>query len=281
MIVGNVIQLKTRINNKMIGGWIGRIEDYPHVASFIMIDHESDSKSVNYKLFCGGTIINKFWILTAGHCVNGFIYNYEKKIRIIFGQEVFYTDRIENNQTREIAEIILHDNYTRKIYFNTVFNFNDIALVRIKEEINFSSVAKPMDLIEEGEMIESRYSIITGVERFDDRSILVANNVLILDKDKCRSMSQKMTEKHICGTWKINDTACFGDSGSGLFSLRESGKRFLIGVVSYGNPVDRNTEKNKCSRKQIYIYYSAVSYYSKWIKKTIKSSQMMKLKIFN
>lgn len=56
---------------KIIGGSDASIEEFPWQVSLQRITLGSLIPVPEWKHLCGGSIINRFWILTAAHCVEG------------------------------------------------------------------------------------------------------------------------------------------------------------------------------------------------------------------
>lgn len=94
----------------IVGGQPAQISDYPWQVSL--------QTSAN-RHFCGGSVINSTWILTAAHCVQG---TATSDIRVYAGA----TDQTRpGGQYAQAAQIIVHPN------FNPSTMDNDIAVLRL------------------------------------------------------------------------------------------------------------------------------------------------------
>lgn len=100
----------------ILGGEDADIEEFPYMCSLYVSD-----------FYCGCTIINEKWILTAAHCD-------ARTMR--YGS----ANRVSNEAIRvNINRCIRHPDYTS-------FYHNDIMLCETVEKIEFSSKAQPVKL---------------------------------------------------------------------------------------------------------------------------------------
>ena len=86
---------------RIVGGSDAATGEFPWQAIITLAD---DTKNILDKNFCGGSIINEEWVLTAGHCVDGES-NITLKVR--FG--------VHNMSLEETDEAIA---YVEKVRFN-------------------------------------------------------------------------------------------------------------------------------------------------------------------
>ncbi|VVD04224.1 unnamed protein product, partial [Leptidea sinapis] len=61
------LQGLTEGTNKIVGGYETTAEDFPYQA-YVLV------KSGRYTTYCGGSIINEEYVLTAAHCVDRFVF---------------------------------------------------------------------------------------------------------------------------------------------------------------------------------------------------------------
>ncbi|NXH93089.1 FA10 factor, partial [Edolisoma coerulescens] len=76
--------------------------------------------------FCGGTILNEYFILTAAHCINQ-----SKEIKVVVG-EVDREKKEQSETMHTVDKILVHSKFVAETYDN------DIALLKLKEPVRFS-----------------------------------------------------------------------------------------------------------------------------------------------
>ncbi|NWW57766.1 FA10 factor, partial [Ifrita kowaldi] len=76
--------------------------------------------------FCGGTILNENFILTAAHCINQ-----SKEIKVVVG-EVDREKKEQSETIHNVDKILVHSKFVAETYDN------DIALLKLKEPVRFS-----------------------------------------------------------------------------------------------------------------------------------------------
>ncbi|TMW49977.1 hypothetical protein DOY81_004936 [Sarcophaga bullata] len=174
--------------------------------------------------FCGGSIINGTWILTAAHCV---MYRNESEIIVVTG-----TQDLEQPGVRYYVEnIFIHCNY------DNPRSHNDIALLKLNSTIveneNTRIVALPTEPLKEGDEV-----VLTGwgsVEAWGPSPTLLKKATLkYMPYKKCREALNNdpdLDVGHLCTFIGEGQGACHGDSGGPLVS-----NGVLVGVVNWGYP---------------------------------------------
>ncbi|MGE0285360.1 MAG: trypsin-like serine protease [Bradyrhizobium sp.] len=262
-----VADLEAEISYRVIGGDPADEGAWPWQVALYSLNARGEYSSI-----CGGSLIDKSWVLTAAHCLRT---TDAKNYRIVEGASRI--DRIlrSNGKGRALAieRVIPHETYDGKRIQN------DIALLKLAS----SARSQPVVLaFPEGGPLEEvgRTSIITGwgavrpydpetwtdpnthekLKPWDPRYFLdrlqQADLPIIDCKQAPKAWHSSMDRRNLC-TYIHDETrsSCQGDSGGPLVAKREDGSFAQIGVVSYGgSPCNRNPS-----------VFSRVSAFKDWI----------------
>lgn len=112
----------TQTSPFIVGGSLSKMGEFPFIVSlqFLQFDNET------WVHYCGGTILNKLWILTSASCVYG-----DEEIsqnRVQYGiNEIFNLTDAINIVT--MKELYWHDEY------DSITKFNDIGLIKVSSAI--------------------------------------------------------------------------------------------------------------------------------------------------
>ncbi|CAO1338292.1 unnamed protein product [Diamesa serratosioi] len=195
---------------------------------------------------CGGSLISKKFVLTAGHCVNNKLRQpaYVRLGKVSLAAEVVDDDSENTPQDINIKMVHLHKNYTsRKKY-------NDIALLELTENVKYDNAVLPACLYTKRGDIDSKENlIITGWGITDTNTKqksdwLLKATVSALSIQECNQkfehlnlpqINQGLLSTQLCAFDQLkNSDACQGDSG-GPIQIKQSDNRFyIVGVTSFG-----------------------------------------------
>uniref|UniRef100_A0A674KH64 Peptidase S1 domain-containing protein n=1 Tax=Terrapene triunguis TaxID=2587831 RepID=A0A674KH64_9SAUR len=205
--------------------------------------------------FCGGSIVNEKWIVTAAHCIEP-----GAQITVVAGEHnTEVNDGTE--QYRQVVNIFPHPTYnaSQKKYHN------DIALLVLGTPLEFNSYVTPI-CIASKEFTNSLVKHGTGTvsgwgsQLFRGRvaTVLQVLKVPFVDRATCmRSSRFSILQNMFCAGYhsEAKDT-CEGDSG-GPHTTEIEGTWFLTGITSWGE---------ECAKDGKYGIYTKVSEYVRWIK---------------
>ncbi|RWS30158.1 vitamin K-dependent protein C-like protein, partial [Leptotrombidium deliense] len=172
----------------------------------------------------------------------------------------FYLNRALNGETRhDVEKVVIHQNYKKKTYDN------DIALIKLSNEIKFDKHKKPICLPSSNDEVP-RLMAVSGwgstEERGRQSNVLLTVNVRTIPMQKCRQLLKeaKLTDNMICAGEEGKDS-CQGDSGGPLFSKSEEPAK-LFGVF-----IDEHKKYAGigCGRKDRAGVYTKITNYIDWI----------------
>ncbi|MGT2503615.1 serine protease [Bradyrhizobium guangxiense] len=240
-------------NDKIVGGTPAPQGAYPWQVS-LSVSWIADPGRGH---FCGGSIYNASWIITAAHCV---IDNEPEDIHVVAG-----TNKLSLSSERlNIKRIIIHRAYSRPKKHD-----NDVALLELWTPLAFGEKIKAIELLtlaDEARVVEVGQPLTVtgwGATQEGNRPIrdLRFVDIPAVSRDTCNqppSYNHRVTENMICAGRPIGGKdSCQGDSGGPLVSTVLGSAR-LAGIVSWGDG---------CARFGKYGVYARVSKYVDWISK--------------
>ncbi|KAA0701814.1 Chymotrypsin-like protease CTRL-1 [Triplophysa tibetana] len=220
----------------LVASAVGRRENLGDSENVVMVHGGGDALSVwpwqvsiqtsNGVHFCGGTLINENWILTAAHCpVQARHHN------VVLGEHSRNSD--DNAvQIRKIAKVVVHPRFNKKI-----FN-NDVALLRLSSPAQITSRVSPVRLVSSTTNIPSGTLCVTtgwGRTETGHPRILQEATLPIVSTAGCRlywGLTRWITDSMICAGGS-GSSSCQGDSGGPLL-CDSNGVWYQVGIVSWG-----------------------------------------------
>lgn len=184
---------------RIVNGFNATTGQFPHQVSLRL------TSGFRYH-FCGASIINSRWLLTAAHCV-------VKQTPNSFNAVVGSITIKPSGTSYNISLIIPHPNYVSGVLAN------DIALLQIIGEIRFSDVVKPIALPTKNTLPHTPVKLSGwGRTRTTSRpNILQYMDSITISPNECKQRLHGQDiddfEKILCHQSKRLAGACMGDSG--------------------------------------------------------------------
>ncbi|EZA52937.1 Serine protease, partial [Ooceraea biroi] len=209
------------ISNRIVGGFVA----IPHIFPWVVPIFQ------NGKLYCGGTLINDQYVLTAGHCVR-----WADHANLTVGIGIHDLENQDEGYIVPISKVILHEKFAS----DYLHDINDITLLRLQHPVKFNDNVRPACLPHKDSDYTGLEVKITGWGRVSDRTYetsrylrQAALRVMPWQECKNTSFGDHISRSMMCA-YKDDTDACQGDSGGPLMYERGDGKHEVIGIVSWG-----------------------------------------------
>ncbi|XP_030044001.1 chymotrypsinogen A-like [Microcaecilia unicolor] len=205
-----------------------------------------------WKHYCGGSILNAWWILSAAHC---FIDSSSYSVKVEVGVTYFQ----QKKELKRVKTIFSHPLYDpNKLDY-------DIALLLLIEPIQFNVLKRPICLPAAGELEYDDWHTcyVVGWGTVDYNNYRVERKlrkalVLLIKFKTCQDWYEQLSWNMLCaGHEEGGPSSCQGDSGGPLVcKYVKDGLWYEVGIVSWG-PV-------ACGEKESPGVYTLVSRFVNW-----------------
>jgi len=230
-------------SGRIVGGTQASVNEYPWQAALM-----SGSQQ-----FCGGSLINDRYILTAAHCVDGIT---AAQLTVRLAEHNLASSTETNLVTRSVSSIISHSQYND----NTMQN--DIALLKLSSPVEVSSDVLPVCLPPSKPTYAGKTAIATGwgttSSGGSQPNTLREVSVPVISDAQCKATgygNSDILPGMLCAGTNGKDS-CQGDSGGPLIFKDGGGNYDQIGVVSFGYG---------CGASNYPGVYTRVNSYLDWI----------------
>jgi len=249
---------------RIVGGREVERQSLPHMALITIVFPPYNETTTQFQIYrCGGTLINKRYVLTARHCA-------ESRVPDGSYKDNFLRFEVELgvHYTRNTGDHVQEFSVTRKdvIYYPAELNQwtmeNDIMLLRLDRDVRFTKSIHPACLptnltekYDSGHAFVSGWGATLANQKVGDRLKQTTLRLFPLDDEKCfNTVKQKVPDTQLCA-YEDETDSCQGDSGGPLMRL-ENDRYTVIGIVSHGSG---------CARKDHAGIYTRVTSFIDWI----------------
>ncbi|XP_053091189.1 trypsin-3-like [Pangasianodon hypophthalmus] len=226
-------------DDKIVGGYECQKHSLPYIVSLNAGYH-----------FCGGSLINSQWVLSAAHC-------YKPRIQVRLGEHNIAINE-GTEQVIDSAAVISH------LRYNSATLDNDIMLIKLNRPVTFNSYVSAVSLPSSCPTPDTS-CLIAGWGNTSPSANVYPNKLMCLDAPvlsdtACRnSYPNRITDNMFCsGFLEGGKDSCQGDSGGPLVCNGQ-----LQGIVSWGHG---------CAQVNKPGVYTKVCRYLPWISSTISSN---------
>lgn len=232
---------------RIIGGENAVSGSYPWVVSL---------QSKDGRHFCGASLLDKQWVLTAAHCVEN---ETAAGMQVVVSE--YNTKKVDTGEVKvDVEAIYIHQKYEDE---------NDIAVLKLaravdKKAVNMASKTFTNALAAKVPLTVMGWgNTSTSGEEFPE--ILQQVKVPLFDQGSCKksyaTVKQNVTDNMICaGLSAGGKDSCQGDSGGPLV-IESSGNWVQVGIVSFGE---------ECAKANFPGVYTRVANYIDWIEQAKK-----------
>lgn len=248
----------------IIGGEDSAIESFPYYARLGQTDF-----ATSFRDFCGGSILNNEYIITAAHCVDTITTDQMTEFGIVVNNgstEWFIYDEI-----LKVSEIHVHESY------DTATASNDIALLKLEtpltDDFDYETISIPTS--EEAAMYSAAETVTAmGLGYTDDNQttpvIIQQVELTNVDDADCQNLVTSIYQngtynpvKQSCALPLENENeeltgVCNGDSGGPLTYLNDNNEYKQFALTSYG-------ASSSCSEEGVPQVFVEIRGYEDWI----------------
>jgi secreted trypsin-like serine protease len=244
--------LAPKPNAEIVGGNTAPAGKWPWQVALLYADTDDNFNAQ----FCGGTLVDELFVVTAAHCIVGS----KTEIHVLTGTQSL----VDGGERHRIERIVRHPQY------RAATSDYDIAVIKLATPASGIRTARLLTSAQEPTLAaDGDLSFVTGWGNLRSSGTrypeeLQQVQVPIVSNSDCKASygNNQITDRMICaGLPQGGKDSCQGDSGGPLIVRDAGGWRVLAGVVSWGNG---------CALPAFYGVYSRVAgRLGNWVKQTI------------
>nr|XP_057911088.1 elastase-1-like isoform X1 [Doryrhamphus excisus] len=233
---------------RVVGGEVARPNSWPWQIS---LQYKSGSR---FHHTCGGTLIEKDWVMTAAHCVDS-----RRTWRVVVGEHDLNSSN-GREQIKSVSQVYIHPRWNS----NSVAGGYDIALLRLSSAVTINFYAQLGSLPPSGQILpHNNRCYITGWGRTSTGGSLSPQlkqaYLPLVDHKTCTSSGwwgSTVKTSMVCAGGS-SESGCNGDSGGPLTCL-VYGKYYVHGIASFVSGLGCNAPRKP-------TVFTRVSAYIEWM----------------
>ncbi|KAK9751282.1 Trypsin [Popillia japonica] len=249
-----------------------KIGEFPWHAAL----YHTRSRGLNYT--CGGSLISRYHVLTAAHCVSKPVSQTllnPENILVYLGKYYLKVWSIPDIQSHHVSKITRHPQYNFEKFAN------DIAVIRLSNRAEFTDVVRPICLWQGPKDIDhliGKLGTVVGWGYDEDGKLteeLTKLEMPVVSKEVCiysllDFYSSFTTVDTYCAGFLNGTTTCNGDSGGGMVFQRDTENPnknvyHLRGLISLSVALQNEA---KCDPKH-YVVLTDVAKYLEFIEEAM------------
>nr|AAR88077.1 serine protease [Armigeres subalbatus] len=255
-------------DDRIVGGERTSISAYPWIARIQHVDQRN-----NYAFHCGGSLINKRYVLTAAHCLAGIPRGWTITAVRLGEWDIATNPDCEDDECYDavqdigVEKLIVHENFINQ---RTEVH-NDIGLLRLAAPARYSETVTPICVPLDGNFEDrpadgARLFVAGWGQTETDLGSRFKLHVSVpkVTIQHCRSKypAANIDDRQICAGGQAGKDSCKGDSGGPLMEIMPPTRQqpqpafFVMGVVSYGR---------QCGLENVPGVYTKISRFGDWI----------------
>jgi len=216
---------KAPAGGRIVGGDEATPGQFPYQAALFV---EADGGTY----FCGASILNNDYILTAAHCVDS-----AKSVEVVLGAH-----NIRENEEEQMKYVVPKSNIKYHERWSSTLIRNDIAVLKLDTPAVFNDRIRPTVLPRKKDRDNTfvQEACVTSGWGKDKDSAPGISPVLrfveteIITNSGCGNYFPGVIQSsNICASGKGGKSSCNGDSG-GPLTVNDEGQTKQVGIVSFG-----------------------------------------------